>query len=62
MSPEGGKPRSIVVPIAFSEEDSKAVAFVLDSLYRKGDSVHLVHVLRTREPGNEVYHGTTSAY
>lgn len=57
MSPAASKSKCIVIPVAFSEEDGKAVAFAVDSLYKSGDSIHLVHVLRTREPGNEVYHG-----
>lgn len=57
MAPASAKSKAIVIPVAFSEEDGKAVRFAVDSLYRSGDSIHLVHVLRTREPGNEIYHG-----
>lgn len=55
--PAMSKTKAIVIPVALTEDDSKAVDFAVDSLYRTGDSIHLVHVLRTREPGNEIYHG-----
>eukprot|EP00892_Ulva_mutabilis_P008477 jgi/Ulvmu1/6000/UM026_0126.1 len=57
MSPASTTARNIVVPVAFTSDDDRTIAFVTDSLYRKGDAIHLVHVLRTREPGNEIYHG-----
>ena len=55
--PTKSRTKAIVIPVALTEDDSKAVDFAVDSLYRTGDSIHLVHVLRTREPGNEIYHG-----
>jgi hypothetical protein len=53
--------RSLVIPVDFTDSDDKAIAFALDSLYKKGDAVHLVHVLRIRETTNEIFHGVIPA-
>ena len=49
--------RHIVVAVDFEERDNLAMRFLLDSLWRPGTVVNLVHVVLAREEYNEVFHG-----
>lgn len=53
--------RHIVIAVDFEEKDDKAMAFLLDTLWRSGMVIDLVHVVMAREEYNEVYHGAHCA-
>ena len=48
--------RHIVIAVDFEERDDRAMQFLVDTIYRPGSVINLVHVVLAREESNEIYH------
>ena len=53
--------RHIVVPVELTPGSDLAVQYCVDFIWRQGDVINLVHVIKAREGVSEIYHGTTTA-
>ena len=53
--------KHVVIAVDFEERDDKAMTFLLDTLWRPGTVIDLVHVVMAKEEYSEVYHGVQLA-